>query len=68
MMSAKTQADFIHFLKSELSISDDCLAVAMRHQQRNQTSLYMSLYRFGLIAVDDLARILDWLEEAQLSI
>lgn len=70
-MTAKTYARFIRFLKEELAISQASIAVAERASinERPQTtpdtsSLPMILWQYGLVSLEQLDKIFDWLETA----
>jgi len=70
-MTPKTYARFIHFLKEELAISQASITVAERAStnERPQTtpdtsSLPMILWQYGLVSLEQLDKIFDWLETA----
>lgn len=53
---------FIHFLQQELSISADSLAVALRYREQDPGPLPMILWQYGLVTIEQLDQIYDWLE------
>jgi hypothetical protein len=54
----------INFLQEDLAISAASLAVAMRHREQDPGSLTMTLWQYGLITLEQLEQIYDWLETA----
>ena len=52
----------INFLQEDLAISAASLAVALRHPEQDTGSLTMILWQYGLITLDQLEQIYDWLE------
>ncbi|BAT54571.1 hypothetical protein NOS3756_35430 [Nostoc sp. NIES-3756] len=63
-MSPSTYSRLIHFLQEDLSISAASLAVALRHREQDPGPLPMILWQYGLITLDQLEKIYDWLETA----
>lgn len=61
-MMPTTYAKFLHFLKEELAISHDSIAMAERYSQQKTDPLPMLLWQYGLITLEQLDRIYDWLE------
>jgi hypothetical protein len=57
-------ARLIQFLKEELAIPETAIAIALRHQEPTPNQLPMILWQYGLITLDDLDRIFDWMETA----
>ncbi|BAZ90356.1 hypothetical protein NIES932_18550 [Raphidiopsis curvata NIES-932] len=52
----------LNFLQEDLAISAASLAVALRHTEQDTGSLTMILWQYGLINLDQLEQIYDWLE------
>jgi len=52
----------IRFLQDELAIPEAAIAVALRHQGSHTNMLPMILWQYGMISLNDLDRIFDWLE------
>ncbi|GAA6617822.1 DUF2949 domain-containing protein [Scytonema sp. NUACC26] len=63
-VSPSTYSRFIHFLQEDLAISTACIAVALRHREQDPGPLPMILWKYGLITIDQLEQIYDWLETA----
>ncbi|WP_341530449.1 DUF2949 domain-containing protein [Nostoc sp. UHCC 0302] len=61
-MSPSTYSRLIHFLQEDLAISAASLAVALRHREQDPGPLPMILWQYGLITLDQLEQIYDWLE------
>jgi hypothetical protein len=58
-----TQSGLLQFLQEELAVSADGLAIAQRSVEQTQGPLPMVLWQYGLITIEDLNRIYDWLEQ-----
>ena len=54
----------IQFLQDELAISPDSIKVAQRHCEQDPGPLPMVLWQYGLITLEQLERIYDWMEAA----
>lgn len=50
------------FLKEDLEIPAQSLNLALNHPDLAHGSLPMLLWRYGLISLDQLGQIFDWLE------
>ncbi|MDJ0713334.1 MAG: DUF2949 domain-containing protein [Prochloraceae cyanobacterium] len=61
-MASITYSRFINFLEEELDISTDSIAVLERSVQKNPGPLPMILWQYGLVTLEQLDRIYDWLE------
>lgn len=61
-MTPTIYAKFIKFLKDELAISTDSIAIAQRSVEQNPGPLPMILWQYGLVTLEELDRIYDWLE------
>ncbi len=59
-----TYSKFIQFLTDELSVSSNSIDFAVRHRENSCDPLPMILWQYGLISLDQLDRIFDWLETA----
>lgn len=59
------QIELIEFLKNDLAIPDNEIAVALRHQEHNTSFLPMILWQYGLVTLAQLDQIFDWLEGIQ---
>jgi hypothetical protein len=56
-------ARFIKFLKEELLLSTDSLATLERSWVQNPGPIPMILWKYGLVTLEELDRIYDWLEQ-----
>ena len=55
----------IQYLQQDLSLSDSALAVATRQRQPSVTELPIVLWNYGLIDLEQLGQIFDWMEMAE---
>jgi hypothetical protein len=53
---------FIQFLQEELALSTDSIEVVQRSVEQNPGPLPMVLWQYGLVTLEELERIYDWLE------
>jgi hypothetical protein len=63
MTFSNTPYAFLNFLRQELALSEDSLAIAQRQAQDHHGSIPMILLQYGLIGLDELERIYDWLDQ-----
>ena len=63
-MSPTTYSRMIRFLQEDLAISTASLAVALRHLEQDPGPLPMILWQYGLVTLEQLEQIYDWLETA----
>ncbi len=61
-MTPTTYARLIQFLRDELSLSDASIAIAQKHSEHDPGPLPMILWQYGLVTLEQLNRIYDWLE------
>lgn len=52
----------IKFLQEELAIPANSITTALRHSEQNSSLLPMVLWQYGLITLEQLDKIFDWLE------
>ena len=52
----------IDFLQSELAIPANSIATALRHPEQNASLLPMILWQYGLITLEQLNQVFDWME------
>lgn len=52
-----------NFLQEELALSQDSVAIAERSVKQNYGSLPIVLLQYGLINLNELDRIYDWLDK-----
>ncbi|MGB3532052.1 MAG: DUF2949 domain-containing protein [Microcoleaceae cyanobacterium] len=60
MLSTK-QAQLIQFLRLELALPASSIAMALRHPEQDKGQLPMILWQYGLVNLEQLDRIFDWL-------
>jgi hypothetical protein len=63
-MSPTTPDRLIEFLQKEMAVPPDAIAVAQRQQARVLGGLPMILWQYGLITLEQLDQVFDWLEAA----
>jgi hypothetical protein len=63
-MTPATYTRFIHFLQEELCLSSATIAVALRQRSQDSDPLPMLLWQYGLVTLEQLDRIFEWLETA----
>ncbi len=61
-MPSITYTKFLKFLQEELKLSQDSIAMAKRSSEQNPTMIPMVLWQYGLVSLEQLDRIYDWLE------
>ncbi len=61
-MAPITYSKFIEFLQEELSLSHYSIEMAQRSVKQNVTLLPMVLWQYGLVTLEELDKIYDWLE------
>ncbi|HTL89662.1 MAG TPA: DUF2949 domain-containing protein [Leptolyngbya sp.] len=61
----KPQSKFIRFLQEDLALSSSSIALAMRYREQDPGPLPMVLWQYGLVSIDQLDRIYNWLESAE---
>lgn len=54
----------IAFLQDELAIPSTSIDLAVRHQPDAPNLVAMILWQYGLVSLEQLERIFDWLETA----
>ncbi|WP_019507183.1 DUF2949 domain-containing protein [Pleurocapsa sp. PCC 7319] len=60
-MKPAIYAKFIKFLTEELSLSHDSIAIVQRAVEENPAPIPMILWQYGLVTLEELDRIYDWL-------
>lgn len=63
-MTPATYDKFVRFLQEDLALSPSSIVLALRHSQQDPGPLPMILWQYGLITLEQLDRIFDWLETA----
>ena len=55
-------SQLIHFLQEKLKLSTNAIAIALRHCEQDPGPLPMILWQYGLVSLEELEQIFDWLE------
>ncbi|WP_315789913.1 DUF2949 domain-containing protein [Fischerella sp. JS2] len=63
-MLPSNYTQLIRFLQEDLAISTASIDVALRHSKQDPGPLPMILWQYGLITLEQLEQIYDWLETA----
>ncbi|BAZ67845.1 MAG: DUF2949 domain-containing protein [Pelatocladus maniniholoensis HA4357-MV3] len=61
--NCQIEIKFINFLQNELELSSGDIAVALRKRELENGPLPMLLWQYGLVDIEQLERIFDWLEK-----
>ena len=65
-MNQSTYSRFLRFLQEDLALSASSIAIALRYREKDPAGpLPMILWQYGLVTLEQLDRIFDWLETAQ---
>lgn len=54
---------FLTYLQQNMGLSEAVLAIATRQQQPTTTELPIVLWNYGLITLEQVGQIFDWMEE-----
>jgi len=63
MVTYLSDPKFLYFLQHELELPRENIAVAMKKKELSDGPLPMLLWQYGLISLEQLETILDWLED-----
>lgn len=63
MFQLHQPSSLIQFLQTDLNLSDASLNLVRRHRDFNEGNLPMLLWQYGLINIEQLDGIFDWLEQ-----
>ncbi|MEH2241942.1 DUF2949 domain-containing protein [Nostoc sp.] len=63
MATRNRDIKFLNFLHNELELSNADIAVALRHRELENGPLSMLLWQYGLVDLEQLGKIFDWLAE-----
>jgi Protein of unknown function (DUF2949) len=63
-MESTKQTGLITFLREEMAVPAAAIALALRHNEPAANMLPMILWQYGLITIEQLDQIFDWLETA----
>jgi hypothetical protein len=61
MQFTTIDAQLINFLQGELAIPNAAIATALRKSDRDASQLPMILWQYGLVSLEQLDKIFDWL-------
>lgn len=61
-MTPSKYSRFLRFLQEELAISDSSIAIAQRYREQDPGPIHMILWQYGLVTLEQLDQIYDWLE------
>lgn len=63
-MTVSVQPNLIQFLQDDLAISAASIQVALKHSEQDPGPLPMILWQYGLVTLEELEQIYDWMEAA----
>ncbi|MBD2138730.1 DUF2949 domain-containing protein [Anabaena sp. FACHB-1237] len=63
MVMSNSDRKLLEFLHKELQISQEDIDVALKHPELNYGPLPMLLWQYGLVNLQQLEKIFDWLAE-----
>lgn len=58
------QSKLLTFLKTDMDVSEEAIAIAMRRTEEQANLLPVVLWQYGLITLDQLNQVFEWLETA----
>lgn len=61
-LGLSSQKQLLVFLREELALPSDSISLALRHMEQDPGPLPIVLWQYGLITLDQLNEIYDWLE------
>lgn len=64
-MLSKTQVNLIKFLQEEMGVSSECITKA-QNQLEDKTLLPMILWQEGILSLEQLEQVFNWLEKRYL--
>ncbi|MGK7938937.1 MAG: DUF2949 domain-containing protein [Crocosphaera sp.] len=64
MNTLEQNQKLVQFLRQELDIPAESIALVQRHPELPYSSFPMLLWRYGLITLSQLDRIFDWLDHS----
>jgi Protein of unknown function (DUF2949) len=62
MISSAPVTKLIRFLQDDLAISASSMAIVLKQVEHNPGPLPMLLWQYGLVTIEQLDRIYDWME------
>lgn len=64
MPQESTKVRLINFLKEDLAVPASAIAIALRKSDQSTNLIPMILWQYGLITLEQLDQIFDWMETA----
>jgi hypothetical protein len=64
MIASTHLTKLIHFLQDDLAISAASMSIALKQVEHNPGPLPMILWQYGLVTIEQLDRIYDWIDAA----
>lgn len=61
-MTSPRFAEMIEFIQHDCHLSREAIAIAFRHPLLSSNQVPIALWQLGLITLDDVSRIFDWME------
>ncbi|AUS98950.1 MULTISPECIES: DUF2949 domain-containing protein [Nostocales] len=61
MTTHNKDVELLDFLHNELALSHKDIAIALKHRELDPAPLPMLLWQYGLVNLEELEKILDWL-------
>jgi len=62
-MEYQIEKKLLNFLQNDLSIPIASIEIALRHREQTPSLLPMILWQYGLVTLEQLQLIFDWLEQ-----
>jgi hypothetical protein len=62
MISSTPLTKLIKFLQDDLAISASSMAIVLKQIERNPGPVPMLLWQYGLVTIEQLDRIYDWID------
>jgi hypothetical protein len=62
MMASTHFTKLIRFLQEDLAISAQSMAIVLKQVEHNPGPLPMLLWQYGLVTIEQLDRIYDWMD------
>jgi Protein of unknown function (DUF2949) len=59
----KPIVQLVGFLMEELDLSVEAISLALRHCEQSSNFLPITLWLYGLVTLEQLSQIFDWLEK-----
>ena len=63
MISSAPLTKLLRFLQDDLAISASSMAIVLKQIEHNPGPIPMLLWQYGLVTIEQLDRIYDWMED-----